>query len=127
MHLNSLLYTSHNRKALKVVDLKEILAKAQVSVTGKANKSDLIAKILASPEALKVYEEQHGSPATQNASETAPPASAATAKPASSAAVSPCQSRHTLRVNESVAIACRSRTVSIHMFGAFEQLLINCH
>lgn len=73
------------RKALKVVDLKEILSKAQVAVTGKTNKPDLIAKILASPEALKVYEEQYGSPAAKDASEAAAPAST---KPASSAAVS---------------------------------------
>ncbi|PSS37883.1 hypothetical protein PHLCEN_2v351 [Hermanssonia centrifuga] len=46
-------------KALKVVDLKDILARAQVSITSKANKSDLIAKILASPAALNVYKEQH--------------------------------------------------------------------
>lgn len=55
-------------KALKVVDLKEILSKAQVTVTGKANKSDLITKIIASPEATKVYEEQYGSPASKDAS-----------------------------------------------------------
>ncbi|EKM54354.1 uncharacterized protein PHACADRAFT_258157 [Phanerochaete carnosa HHB-10118-sp] len=55
-------------KALKVVDLKEILSSAQVTVTGKANKSDLVAKILASPEAVKVYEQQYGSPENNDAS-----------------------------------------------------------
>ena len=48
------------RKALKVVDLKDILAKANVAVTGKANKPDLIAKILASPEAIEVYNNNYG-------------------------------------------------------------------
>jgi hypothetical protein len=42
-------------KALKVVDLKDILAKASVSAPAKANKQDLIARILASPAALGVY------------------------------------------------------------------------
>lgn len=62
------------------MELKDILAKAQVTVTGKANKPDLIAKILASPEALKVYEEQYGSSIPENASDK--PASAS-AKPVS--------------------------------------------
>ena len=48
------------RKQLKVADLKEILTKAQVTIQGKANKADLIAKILASQEALNAYEELHG-------------------------------------------------------------------
>ncbi|KZS98555.1 hypothetical protein SISNIDRAFT_481279 [Sistotremastrum niveocremeum HHB9708] len=41
-------------KTLKVVDLKQILTKANVTVGAKANKADLVAKILASPEALRV-------------------------------------------------------------------------
>jgi hypothetical protein len=72
-------------KALKVVELKEILSKAQVSISGKANKPDLIARILASPEALKVYEQQHGSSLAQNASKPTAPVST---KPLSSVAVS---------------------------------------
>lgn len=46
-------------KALKVVDLKDILAKAAVSVPAKANKQDLIARILASNPALDVYHDLH--------------------------------------------------------------------
>lgn len=47
------------RKALKVVDLKEILNRAGVSIPSKSNKNDLIARILASPAALDVYHAQH--------------------------------------------------------------------
>ena len=46
---------SNKLKALKVVDLKAILAKANVSVPAKSTKSDLIAKILASKPALDAY------------------------------------------------------------------------
>jgi HeH/LEM domain len=42
-------------KALKVVDLRAILAKANVSCPAKANKQDLIARIIASPPAIKIY------------------------------------------------------------------------
>jgi SAP domain-containing ribonucleoprotein len=42
-------------KALKVVDLRQILATANVSAPAKANKNDLIAKILASKPALDAY------------------------------------------------------------------------
>ncbi|CAE7228383.1 unnamed protein product [Rhizoctonia solani] len=41
-------------KALKVADLKEILTKSSTPIPTKANKADLIAKILATPEALKL-------------------------------------------------------------------------
>lgn len=75
-----------HRKSLKVVDLKDILTKAEVAI-GKANKPDLIAKILASPQALKVYEQQFGSPSVQNASATPAPVST---KPASTVQVSSC-------------------------------------
>ncbi|KAL4248455.1 hypothetical protein ABKN59_007851 [Abortiporus biennis] len=47
-------------KALKVVDLKQILADAHVPLTGKANKADLIQKILDNPPALDVYHALHG-------------------------------------------------------------------
>jgi hypothetical protein len=57
-------------KSLKVVDLKDILAKASVSVPAKANKQDLIARVLANPAALDVYNKQ------QNPT-SAPPVSAA--------------------------------------------------
>ncbi|KAI0686350.1 hypothetical protein BC835DRAFT_1420448 [Cytidiella melzeri] len=59
-------------KALKVVELKDILSKAQVTVVGKANKADLIAKILASPNALATLEEQAGRTPGTTASPTAP-------------------------------------------------------
>lgn len=52
-------HLSFNRKALKVVDLKDILTKAGVAI-GKANKPDLIAKILASSEAVAVYNKNYG-------------------------------------------------------------------
>ncbi|CAE6462613.1 unnamed protein product [Rhizoctonia solani] len=41
-------------KALKVAELKEILTKSSTPIPSKANKADLIAKILATPEALKL-------------------------------------------------------------------------
>lgn len=57
-------------KSLKVVDLKDILAKASVSVPAKANKQDLITRILASPAALEVYAKQ------QNPNAAPPPTAA---------------------------------------------------
>jgi hypothetical protein len=45
-------------KSLKVVELKDILAKASVSAPAKANKQDLIARIIASAVALDVYKKQ---------------------------------------------------------------------
>ncbi|KAH9949612.1 hypothetical protein B0H21DRAFT_727646 [Amylocystis lapponica] len=60
-------------KALKVVDLKDLLTKAAVPIPSKANKQDLIAKVLASPAALQVYHQQHPSPsARQNKKQTSP-------------------------------------------------------
>ncbi|KIM78964.1 hypothetical protein PILCRDRAFT_581165 [Piloderma croceum F 1598] len=59
-------------KSLKVIDLKDILAKASVSVPAKANKQDLIARVLASPAALDVYNKQ------QNPTSAAPVSAAAT-------------------------------------------------
>ncbi|PIL34200.1 hypothetical protein GSI_03911 [Ganoderma sinense ZZ0214-1] len=80
-------------KALKVVDLKDILAKANVTVTGKANKQDLVAKILGAPQAIDVYHKIHGS-APANAAENASAASSSTAEkseapPKASAPASP--------------------------------------
>jgi SAP domain-containing ribonucleoprotein len=54
-------------KALKVVELKDILSKAAVSVPAKANKQDLIARILANPAAVSVYKK------LQNPAAPAPP------------------------------------------------------
>lgn len=45
-------------KSLKVVDLKDILQKANVAVPAKANKQDLIAKVVASQAAIDVYNKQ---------------------------------------------------------------------
>ena len=42
-------------KTLKVVDLKDILQRANVAVPTKSNKQDLIAKIVANPVAIEVY------------------------------------------------------------------------
>ncbi|KAL4065183.1 hypothetical protein V8B97DRAFT_2004892 [Scleroderma yunnanense] len=58
-------------KALKVADLKEILAKASVPVAARTNKQDLIAKILANPAAIEVYEERY--PPAETASTTVKP------------------------------------------------------
>ena len=76
------LLTPRTRKALKVVDLKDILAKASVAVTGKANKPDLIAKILASPDAVAVYNQLHGGGAAELSQGASPAPPAATAKSA---------------------------------------------
>ncbi|KAI0769304.1 hypothetical protein BD413DRAFT_477584, partial [Trametes elegans] len=65
-------------KALKVVDLKDILNKAAVAIPSKANKQDLIAKILAAPAAVDVYHQQHGGAPAQTASK---PISKAQEKP----------------------------------------------
>ncbi|KAI0758319.1 hypothetical protein BC629DRAFT_1296163, partial [Irpex lacteus] len=70
------------RKALKVVELKEILSKAQVSLTGKANKADLIAKILASPEALAVAEGPTNETPSVTAAPTTQPEPVTSAPPA---------------------------------------------
>ena len=54
-HINTPFYPfSPDRKALKVADLKEILTKSSTPIPSKANKADLIAKILATPDALKL-------------------------------------------------------------------------
>ncbi|KAK7692673.1 hypothetical protein QCA50_004306 [Cerrena zonata] len=52
-----LLYTTMDAslKALKVVELKDILQTAKLSLSGKQNKADLISKILASPQAIETY------------------------------------------------------------------------
>ncbi|KAL5523469.1 hypothetical protein ACEPAG_7642 [Sanghuangporus baumii] len=47
-------------KALKVVELKDLLTRAQIPIPAKANKPDLIAKIIDSPAALDVFDEIHG-------------------------------------------------------------------
>ena len=46
---------SNKLKALKVVDLKAVLAKANVQVPAKSTKSDLISKIQASKPAQDAY------------------------------------------------------------------------
>ncbi|KAI0342057.1 hypothetical protein BDW22DRAFT_1358183 [Trametopsis cervina] len=81
-------------KALKVVELKEILSKAQVAVGGKANKADLIAKILASPQALAVLEGNSSSSPAQStpapvAQPAAPQPSVNSASPSSAATLAP--------------------------------------
>lgn len=50
-----LLMDSNKLKALKVVDLKAILTKANVQAPAKATKSDLISRILASQPAQDAY------------------------------------------------------------------------
>ncbi|KIJ49569.1 hypothetical protein M422DRAFT_27938 [Sphaerobolus stellatus SS14] len=46
-------------KTLKVAELREVLQKAAVAIPAKANKADLVAKILASPAALEAYKKQY--------------------------------------------------------------------
>jgi SAP domain-containing ribonucleoprotein len=49
-----------SRKALKVAELKDILAKANEKPAAKATKADLIARILASPAALDAFAKENG-------------------------------------------------------------------
>lgn len=71
--LNTILnFASSRRKALKVAELKDILSKAEVVVPGKANKADLIARIMASPEAISVFEGNSGSNAQSVTPKVAP-------------------------------------------------------
>ncbi|KAF8224981.1 hypothetical protein L208DRAFT_1425676 [Tricholoma matsutake] len=48
-----------NLKALKVIDLRAILSKASVPFPAKANKQDLIARIVASQQATQIYYQLH--------------------------------------------------------------------
>ena len=48
------------RKALKVIELKDLLTKAGVAIPAKANKPDLIAKIIETPAALQLFESSRG-------------------------------------------------------------------
>lgn len=64
--LVTLLMDSNKLKALKVVDLKAIAAKAKLQVPAKATKSDIIAKILASQAALDAYSLLYPSPLAQD-------------------------------------------------------------
>ncbi|KDQ27852.1 hypothetical protein PLEOSDRAFT_1104526 [Pleurotus ostreatus PC15] len=61
-------------KALKVVDLRHILSKSATAVPAKANKQELISRILASPAALAEYNNQHSpAPVDQTEDLLAPP------------------------------------------------------
>lgn len=62
--------TEAKLKTLKVVDLKDILSKASVSLPAKANKQDLIARILGSTAALEVYNRQQNPNAPSSAHTT---------------------------------------------------------
>ncbi|ELU38460.1 CAP-Gly domain-containing protein [Rhizoctonia solani AG-1 IA] len=78
-------------KALKVAELKEILTKSSTPIPSKANKADLIAKILATPDALKLAgggEAAASAPAPAVAAEPVAPAAPAPA-PAAEAAAKP--------------------------------------
>ncbi|KAI5118918.1 hypothetical protein M0805_003742, partial [Coniferiporia weirii] len=71
-------------KALKVVDLKDLLARAGVPIPAKANKPDLIANIIASPSALDVFHETYSKGTKSSGTSTPKPAAAAAAaKPVS--------------------------------------------
>jgi len=71
-------------KALKVADLKEILKKASVSFPPKATKADLIAKVLAEPAAVNVYNALHN-PTGATPQQDAPSKPKSVAKPNTSA------------------------------------------
>jgi hypothetical protein len=47
------------RKALKVAELKEVLKSASVPIPPKSTKADLVAKILAEPDAVNAYVALH--------------------------------------------------------------------
>jgi SAP domain-containing ribonucleoprotein len=51
-------------KGLKVVELRDIIAKANVPCPPKAVKADLIASIIASPSAIQLYYQLHPPPAS---------------------------------------------------------------
>lgn len=70
------------RKALKVADLKEILKKASVSASPKGTKAELIAKIIAEPAAIDVYNMLHN-PAGAALHQDAPSKSKSTNRPVS--------------------------------------------
>ncbi|GBE81262.1 hypothetical protein SCP_0309890 [Sparassis crispa] len=59
-------------KALKVVDLKDIIAKANLSIQGKANKQDLINKIIASEAAIDVYNANYSAKKSPSPPKAAP-------------------------------------------------------
>lgn len=46
---------------MKVAELRELLQKASVPIPTKANKADLVAKILATPAAVELFNKQKGS------------------------------------------------------------------
>ena len=46
---------------MKVVELKDILQRANVTIPAKANKPDLISKIASTKAAIDVFESLHGS------------------------------------------------------------------
>lgn len=47
-------------KTLKVVDLRQILTQAAIQIPTRANKADLVSKILSTPEALQVFNQLYG-------------------------------------------------------------------
>ncbi|KAH7905625.1 hypothetical protein BJ138DRAFT_1130381 [Hygrophoropsis aurantiaca] len=59
-------------KSLKVVELRDILIKASAPAQAKANKQDLINKILATPTAIQIYHQQYPSPQSKKAPSSAP-------------------------------------------------------
>lgn len=56
---HTLPFMDSNLKALKVIDLRAILSKASVPFPAKANKQDLIARIIASQQATQIYYQLH--------------------------------------------------------------------
>lgn len=55
----SFIYLFYSRKALKVADLRQLLSKAAVSAPQKANKNELISRVLSTPSALELYSAQY--------------------------------------------------------------------
>ncbi|PAV18409.1 hypothetical protein PNOK_0525100 [Pyrrhoderma noxium] len=85
-------------KALKVVDLKDILTRAGESAV-KGNKPDLITKIIGSPAALQIYEDLYGSEKKSGASTPKPAPTPAPVPPASEAAVKETDKVETYELN----------------------------
>ncbi|GJJ06384.1 hypothetical protein Clacol_000575 [Clathrus columnatus] len=64
--------TEAKLKQLKAADLREILQKASVTLPARINKTDLVAKILATPAAVEIFNKQISSNGTSEKQQLAP-------------------------------------------------------
>ncbi|OJT13410.1 hypothetical protein TRAPUB_10045 [Trametes pubescens] len=102
--------SSSAEKALKVVDLKDLLNKAGTPIPSKANKQDLINKILATPAAVDVYNQQHGGAPAQT-----------TSKPALKAPEKPQASEEPARVSEEPTLSSTSTVDTAEIINAQDE------